>query len=395
MAIVKRRKASGSNCNIPRILLLGTFLFTWFIFIPGFPQEENPALLQPNDIRPENVLENPDLYLYRRVCREERPAISSIAKCYPNAPLQPLMNSSCTDVKTWSDVQTCLVGRRNAAAAPTTPRGIQIHVIGERNSGTKWLQQELAKCFPREKLGVRCHRDFVRSKHFFQPPSRGNFDHSIVIAIFRDPVQWIAAMREKPYHMPYQMDGFDMNQKRMPAIPLEWEKFIQRSSPWTMPERSKHDLQILRDGKQNQVTCRQGFTFNEIVPCQFDNATIPESKWRGHEPFYEMRRDNSGKPFEDLLKLRSEKILNFVLEVPLLMRLAGFSAVRYEDLLLRGTRFLMEQIADMMGLQDLPESCKPLPPQPERLEHRQIPAGFRSWVEDRLVMDTEHLLGYR
>lgn len=402
MAVVRKPKTQKSwYTPLCRALIFSMAFIIWILlFSSWFSPAEEPqsTLLQLENVRPEDVLENPDFYLYRRACRTEHPTIQSTSDCYPDAPLRPLMNSSCTQLSHWRDIQNCLVGRRRTSPLSADLRQLdrfQIHVIGERNSGTKWLQQELAKCFPREKLGIRCHRDFVRSKHFFQPPTKGNFEFSIVIAIVRDPVEWVAAMRENPYHMPYHMNGFDLKQKKMPAIPLDWEEFIQRASPWTMPERSRNDLQIMKEGKQNEASCVQGFKFHEVVPCQFDNETIPVTKWRGHEPVYEMQRDGSGQPFSDLLKLRSEKILNFILEVPLLMSIAGYSAVRYEDLLQQGTQPLMKQVASMMGLKELPDSCKPLPPQPERLGHRKVPEGLRKWVEDNLVLETEQLLGYR
>lgn len=378
-------------------------------------------------VRPEEALDHPE-YVYPRRCSLENTTIASVLACYPDAPLQPPRNGEHNNIHqqvcdmqqllksnfplTWSDIQQCFVGTRrnsknssnnnqknNSPSLPVT----EIHVIGERNSGTKWLQQEISKCFPKKDTAIRCHRDFLRSKHFFQPPVLGDYGRSLVIAIVRDPLEWFAAMREKPYHMPYHTKGFDMSQKQQPAIPLDWETFLQRAAPWTMPGLSSHDQQYLLDlqsGKLSQTDfrhCVQGFSFDEVTPCIFDNSTVPRSKWRGHMPVYELQRDRSGQPFDDLLKLRSDKIRNFVLEVPLLMNLGGYSAVRYEDLLQHGTRTFLEQIAKMMGMPSLPPACRPQEPHPERIGHRSasIPPNVRQWVEDRLVLETEQLLGYR
>ena len=112
-------------------------------------------------------------------------------------------------------------------------------------------------------------------------------------------------------------------------------------------------------------------------------------------PIYELQRDQSGRPFDDILKLRSDKILNFFLEVPLLMQLGGFVAVRYEDLVQQGTRPFLERVAKLVGMETLPSTCKPQPPRPERLGRRAVPPNVKHWIEERLVLETEQLLGYR
>jgi len=388
----------------------------------------NTAVDNPNTAlelihpRVETVLDHPDFYVYPRQCATpEKATVASVTGCYPGATLQKPWQlarnnmsaerlSFCDDLAdnknqplTWKALQQCWSGRRMATKftgddkqEDQEQQTYEIHVIGERNSGTKWLQQELSQCFPRDlssKIRIRCHRDFLRSKHFFQPPVRGVYANNIVIAIVRDPIEWVAAMREKPYHMPYHMAGFDKATKKMLAIPLDWETFVQRAE-WTYPQTSPHDLNVLQSKTQNSVACVQGFSFDQVTPCIFDNSTIPTSKWRGHMPIYELSRDTPGKPFANLLKLRSDKILNFVVEIPLLMQLGGYWVVRYEDLLRDGTRPLLEQMADMMGI-GLPQVCRPQPPRPERIGHREIPEGFRQWIEEHLVLETEQLLGYR
>ncbi|CAB9530446.1 expressed unknown protein [Seminavis robusta] len=352
----------------------------------------NNDVIDNAPVDPTKVLDEPHIYQYRRNCHGERPTLASIQACYPDATLHfgqqthnnPPSSSSCDQYPqdqplTWSFVQECLAGRHTS----TNNKISQIHVIGERNSGTKWLQQELAQCFP--KSVARSHRDFLRSKHFFQPPVRGMLSESLVIAIVRSPDEWLAAMREKPYHMPFHMNGYDSITNKV--IPLDWDEFTKRQT-WTMP--LPHQEFPPKEG-----SCVQGFSFTEVSPCLFnDTSIVPRNKWRGHMPVYELQRDGSGIPFSHLLDLRAEKILNFVLEVPLLMALGGFLAVRYEDLVKHGTQGFLEQVAHLLDLQ-LPSSCKPQPPRPERLGRRTIPSKVRMWMEERLVLETEQLLGYR
>ena len=399
--IILHKKHSGLNVKKWILTLLNCLIFyilyIWLEDVPETTPLLDPKLTVDAVVRAEEVLDHPDVYLFPRNCSQQHATISDLQSCYPDAPLhQPWLyhkGDTCSNNQdlslTWPFLRDCVSGRRTTAKKIT-----QIHVIGERNSGTKWLQQELEKCFPRKTSAVRSHRDFLRSKHFFQPPSRGNFESSLVVAIVRDPLEWVAAMREKPYHMPDHIAGFDTSNKKMPAIPLDWRDFIQR--PWKLSKRTPDDQLMIQNQQTTTMRCSQGFAFDEVSPCYFDNSTIPRAKWRGHVPIYELRRDHSGQPFEDLLKLRSDKLLNFFLEVPLLMHLGGFLAVRYDDLVKQGTRSFLEKVArEMLDLPKLPANCHPQAPHPERLGTRKIPADFRKWIEDHLVLETEQMLGYR
>lgn len=99
--------------------------------------------------------------------------------------------SGCETIETWDDVQKCMNGDRNNQKEK--PPNLVINLIGERNSGTKWMVDEMKQCFPNHKI----ERDYGgRSKHFFQISEyRYNAQRKrIVIAAFRDPVEWVAAM---------------------------------------------------------------------------------------------------------------------------------------------------------------------------------------------------------
>jgi len=416
---MKKAKLRLQHIWLLTVLLILVLFFMFHSFLANnfksFQQNLSPTVTIDNTfmVRAEDALDYPE-YVYTRQCQKSGVTIAAIQNCYPGAPLQkPWIESSKENIVkfcdrefhhlmdhqlsiNWNALQTCWSGRRNLHKSIATNQ-FQIHVIGERNSGTKWLQQEIAKCFPKDTVGVRCHRDFLRSKHFFQPPVRGNYETNIVIAIVRDPLEWLSAMHDKPYHMPYHMVGFDTSNKKMPAIPLDWNTFLSRAAPWSIPGNSPHDRAVMRyHASPSEVHCVQGFAFDEVTPCIFDNSTIPKSKWRGHMPIYELQRDHSGNPFADLMKLRADKIHNFFLEIPLLMQLGGYAAVRYEDLLRNGTQLFLQDLANMMGLEQLPRACRPQPPNLERIGHRRrVPAEVKQWLEEHLVLETEQLLGYR
>jgi hypothetical protein len=327
-------------------------------------------------------------------CTLARTAEDLKKRCYKEKAFNDL-GPSCERIETWGDVNRCLVRR----STPEVLDHYEISIIGERNSGTKFIMRELQQCFPRKKFNVRTHRDFIRAKHFFQPVRESrdyNFQDTILIAVFRDPVEWIAAMIEKPYHSPNHVTGFDNVTDAV--IPLPWQDFVSRR--WKMP-RSNFDMDLITSGRvqetYSRLICKQQFTFPEVVPCRYDNTStlVPSERLRGYEPVYELRRDGTGRSFEHILELRSEKIFNFLVELPLLVKLGGFSAVRYEDLLKDGTQSFLEQIGRIMGVDELPASCKPTSPQPERLGARDVPDGLKEWVNQHADVERERLLGYR
>jgi hypothetical protein len=348
-------------------------------------------------------------------------SVQDIQDCYPAEYLRPL-NSSCHDITDWHDVQRCLMGPRrlwfpeNSNNTTSEPPFV-IHIIGERHSGTKFAMRQLQQCFLNKPSAARfvrkVHRDFLRTKHFFQPLYRGmDFRRHIVVVIVRNPVDWVAAMIEKPYHAPDHIAAYhtrsaeEENSEKnghtaAEVIPLPWQDFVSR--PWTM-RRSQLDMQAMQQNATNseaylKIDCQEQFSLDEVIPCQMDEdayEAIPKERRRGFTPLYELRRDGSGQPFQNILQLRSDKIVNFVLQVPMIYNnLGGFVVVRYDDLLQRGSRFFLEQIARMVGMNELPAECVPADPQPERSGLRVAPEGLRQWVEEHLDKDREKLIGYR
>jgi hypothetical protein len=383
-------------------------------------------------------------------CRHVQ-SVAEIRACYPahlvhqqqqhqQQLYSPQMTTSeCrrADIANWTVVQRCLTGRfRYSSSLTSSPQRTsapnhrsqairEIHVVGERNSGTKFLTQALQTCFPKS-TSVRVHRDFVRSKHWFQPvqPTSNAYLSSLVIVVVRHPVEWMASMVEKPYHSPNHVAGWDA---RTGAVqPLDWREFVAR--PWTVSNAQLLAPDPLRAAllsnynteRIREPLCRHEFTVREVIPCRLDNVTaqqppwnIPLRKWRGYEPIYEQRRegnygDNTGSPYDHLLQLRAAKIVNWVLELPLLMRLGGFLVVRYEDVLERGNAFVMHQVASILNgdeeadttplsngpSQRVAPTCSLTGPQPHRIGKRQIPPEFRAWVNQHMNVEIERLVGY-
>lgn len=256
--------------------------------------------------------------------------------------------------------------------------------VGERHSGTKFLTRVLQNCFD----SLQVHRDFVRSKHFFQPLlSSANLTESLVVVIVRDPVDWMAAMRENPYHSPEHIAGFDGSFK---AIPLPWLEFAQK--PWTTTQITEFDSQMIANN-DTKVQCRERFGFRQVQPCRSNMTSdnpwnIPERNWRGYEPIYEQNM-RGWEPYNNLLELRADKITNWIIQLPLLLQLGGFILVRYEDLLRNGTSFLLDMVSKVV---ELSPTCPAVPPQ-ER-SRRFVPGEFRDWVYRHIDCEREQLIGY-
>lgn len=325
-----------------------------------------------------------------------------IQDCMPPQLMRPLSaDCSSAGIRTWNAVQKCLTGRFFAEDDTGNEDPFQIHIVGERHSGTKWITRELQHCFSNAPESApyigKIHRDFIRSKHFFQPLHYGgNFLRSIVVVIVRDPVEWVSAMNEMPYHSPAHVASIHNDE----VTPLPWADFVSR--PWTTP-RPKSDEELLKRMAtepmlRSERLCQSVFRYDDVVPCTLNSTLeeLPSDMLRSMYPVYELKNDGSGNAYRNILELRADKIANHVLHLPLLFSIGGYVLVRYEDLLEKGTQFLMQQVSQAVGLQGvLPQQCNPAGPQPDRLRQRVVPKGLKEWIESNMDVHTERLLGYR
>eukprot|EP00586_Coscinodiscus_wailesii_P014063 CAMPEP_0172505320 /NCGR_PEP_ID=MMETSP1066-20121228/185476_1 /TAXON_ID=671091 /ORGANISM="Coscinodiscus wailesii, Strain CCMP2513" /LENGTH=208 /DNA_ID=CAMNT_0013281885 /DNA_START=65 /DNA_END=687 /DNA_ORIENTATION=- len=169
-----------------------------------------------------------------------------------------------------------------------------ISLLGERSSGTKWMFEELKKCFGGS---LRVKRGLTRDKHWFQFDDGRERNKTMVIAMFRNPFDWTSAMIAKPHHAPNHFH-------------LDWKKFVNK--PWTMP-RVGSDLNI---PKTEGLICQEKFRYNEVVSCIKHPLPDEHYTWNTtyseRYPLYELKNDGSGQPYESIVDLRRDKILNFL-----------------------------------------------------------------------------------
>jgi hypothetical protein len=80
------------------------------------------------------------------------------------------------------------------------PREESLHLIGERQSGTRWIHNHLRECFNHS---ITVEPRLTRWKHWFQYEDDVDAFHEIhVVVLFRNPFDWVESMRKVPNHCP-------------------------------------------------------------------------------------------------------------------------------------------------------------------------------------------------
>lgn len=218
---------------------------------------------------------------------------------------------------------------------------------------------------------------FTRSKHWFQyddPTVRNG--SAVVVAMFRDPYDWVEAMRERPHHA-HEHIGV-----------REWRDFVTK--PWVGP-RGPKDREKMKWAKENAVhiekwECLAGYKFDEVIPCSEEDSV----KYIGHSGYmYELRNDESHRAFGSVVELRTAKILNF-LQLPTFHGVKAFFPERYEALHSHGTADFLRQLENVTGVK---ADCKPFVGK-GLVEHKDIEPEFTAWMNRYHDWDVEGLIGY-
>lgn len=259
-------------------------------------------------------------------------------------------------------------------------KGTSIILIGERHSGTNWITDHLVDCFG-DQINVEPH--FTRFKHWFQvDDATVRNDSAVVVAMFRDPYDWIEAMREHPHHAHGHIGV------RGTTVGMEWKDFVTK--PWVGP-RGPADLAAMKKAKEDGVhidkmDCVGGYKFDEVIPCSpEDNVQMT-----GYGNYmYELRNDESHRAFSSIVELRSSKILNF-LQVPTFHGVKAFFPERYEALNLRGTADFLRQLEEVTGLK---AQCEPLKGTGV-VKHKDVDPEFTAWINRFHDWDIEEMIGY-
>ncbi|GAQ82662.1 hypothetical protein KFL_001190050 [Klebsormidium nitens] len=209
-------------------------------------------------------------------------------------------------------------------AVPAYPHAIKrMCVIGERHSGTEWLEEELGAEFQ----GGEPHRSGMafenchRHKHWFHYPGMLEplvEDGDLIFVVVRNAVDWLLNMAQEPHHAYSHAD-------------LPFEEFLTR--PW--------------------------------VPDKRTDVCTPDQERYLSTPYYETYSPAFGGPYpagpvKDVMQLRAMKLDNFLrLQqwVPNAQDRVIF--VRYEDMIDREGQGLQDLINEVKSRFEIDGLCRP------------------------------------
>ena len=295
---------------------------------------------------------------------------------------------------------------RKSIVDPTSIKPVeQIIVLGERHSGTDELTSYLTTCF----VDIKVTDTYKRYKHWFQEEdlTRVPENSAVVVAIFRDPFDWVQAMRVEPLHAHDHLRWYrrpNNNDRRhidpkIPwtklARPLGWKDFVTR--PW-IGQRGSMDKNTSRTNRgMNNAECLDHYTYYDVSPCSVNDTSIIKGL---SEYKYELKTDKSERAYSSIIDLRREKILNH-LSVAEFNGVRSFLPFRFEDLNANGTSVLIQNVEKATGLVAKCNATLGKAPHRQRFLvekqiriHRELPSDFIKWMNRFVDWEVEGLVGY-
>ena len=218
--------------------------------------------------------------------------------------------------------------------------------------------------------------NFTRFKHWFQfDDARVRNGSAVVIAMFRDPYDWVEAMRERPHHAHNH-------------IGMEWKEFVTK--PWVGPRGPADHVKLQKSKNIRQpieyAGCLAGYKFDEVIPCSSEDSIHDE----GYSNYmYELMHDGSHRAYGSIIDLRREKILNF-LQVPKFHGVRAFFPERYEALNLRGTSDFLKKLEEVTGLS---AKCEPFEGT-GLVKHKEVDPEYTRWMNKFVDWNVEGMVGY-
>ena len=259
-------------------------------------------------------------------------------------------------------------------------------LLTSQNPHFQKFVSHVSECF---NYSIPVSRTFTRYKHWFQYPNTTKYPHdTLVLAQFRNPYDWLLAMQHVPHHSPAHLrtNGATTDSR---SAENDWNIFLSKA--WTT-NRTGEDLKIV--DKDNTI-CQEDFKYRDIVSCVLEplphtayNYTLRYSE---HQPFYEMRNDGSGRPYDNIMEMRTDKIRNF-LSVANYKGVADLWVLQYEYLVLKGTQHLIDRIEEWTGI---PPRCQAKPPQLRKPKaSRVLLPEMARYIRKHLNWTVEGWVGY-
>jgi len=184
---------------------------------------------------------------------------------------------------------------------------------------------------------------------------------AVVVAMFRDPYDWVEAMRVEPHHAHSHINMLsDTRKEGRTWRSLGWKEFVTK--PWI--------------GKANTDEI-DGLNHN----------------------FYELQWDGSGRAYSSIIDLRRDKIINH-LSVADYVGTKAFLPMRYEDLNANGTSVLLQSIEEVAGVKANCSAVTGKGGRRRRLnakpitKHSKLPDEFIDWMNEFVDWEVEGRIGY-
>jgi hypothetical protein len=206
---------------------------------------------------------------------------------------------------------------------------------------------------------LQVNNEYTRYKHWFQEDTLETENSAVVVAMFRDPMDWVEAMRWEPHHAHDHLNFHNKSYVKpvvrkeisdddewwwQIADRMQWRDFVTK--PW-VGRRGPKDMELAQKqaGIESPV-CLDHYRFVDIAPCSKEDS--PMLRGLG-EYKYEYQNDGSEKGFDNILDLRRDKIMNH-LSVAAFRGTRAFLPYRFEELKANGTATLLRDMEEATGL---------------------------------------------
>jgi hypothetical protein len=205
-------------------------------------------------------------------------------------------------------------------------------IIGERCSGTNFLEKVMINSFKMEP--IKGSTTTIDHKHWMQPENfkdKIKSENVLIIGIIREPVQWLASLYRKKYHVPFHMRG-------------DYKTFM--TSEWYSINDEGNREEIIHD----------------------------------RHPYTKDR-------FKNIFELRKVKSLFLLGDMPKLVK--NYILIKYEDLL-ENMPMILSKISNITGLPCLNNSQHLV----KKPKIHTFPRSIMKLIQENIDKNVEKSLGY-
>ena len=244
---------------------------------------------------------------------------------------------------------------------------------------------------------------YKRFKYWFQEEDLTNVpeNSAVVVAMFRNPYDWVEAMRIEPLHahdhlrwyQPRVNGSIDIyvginDDGEWNAGPLAWKEFVTK--PWIGQRRPKDSVISRTNRGMNRAKCMDSYSFYDAVPCSVDDSSTVDGLG---EYKYEYKRDRSERGFSSIIDLRREKILNH-LSVSDFRGTRAFLSFRFEDMNDNGMVALIKSLEEATGMKARCTPALDFLAQQNTTDLEELPEDYIEWMDRFVDWDVESRIGY-